>query len=66
MRKYLRGIAKARMRALGIGNVNKRMGKVQDGIKNWRRALTGETGEAAEKAQMRVGMAIKNAKEMKA
>ena len=58
MRKYRRQVAKARLRALGIDRVNRRMGWVQDGIVNWRRALTGETGEAARKAQMKVGAAL--------
>lgn len=58
MRKYLWKIARERMKALGVGNVNRQMGRVQDGIKNWRRALTGKTGEAARKAQMKVGKAV--------
>lgn len=62
LRKYKRTIAKDRMLALGIDHVNKRLGRVQDGVANWRRALTGETGEAAEKAQMKVGNAIQIAR----
>ena len=62
VRKYKRTIAKERMRALGIDRVNKRFGRVQDGLSNWRRALTGETGEAAEKAQMKVGNALQVAR----
>ena len=58
VRKYKRTIAKERMRALGIDRVNKRFGRVQDGLSNWRRALTGETGEAARTAQMKVGNAL--------
>ena len=56
MRKYERQIAKARLRALGVGNVNRQMHREQDGQKNWRRALTGETGVAALKAQIMEGM----------
>ena len=62
MRKYRRQVAKDRMRALGIDRVNRRFGRVQDGLSNWRRALTGETGEAAEKAQMKVGNALQAAR----
>ena len=40
---------------MGVGNVNRQMHREQDGIKNWRRALTGETGEAAERALMLAG-----------
>lgn len=62
MRKYLRQIARNRMKALGVGNVNRQMSRVQDGIKNWLRALTGETGEAARQAQMKVGRAVQTAR----
>jgi len=55
MRKYLRQIAKNRLDAMGVGNVNRAISKEQDGVKNWRRAVTGETGEAAEAAQMKAG-----------
>lgn len=55
LRNYQRQIAKERLKALGLDKVNRRMGREQDGIKNWRRALTGETGKAAEQAQMRAG-----------
>ena len=50
LRKYKRQVAKARMRALKIDKVNRRFARVQDGVKNWRRVLTGETGEAGRKA----------------
>ena len=55
LRKYQRQVAKARLAAMGVGNVNRQMHREQDGIKNWRRALTGETGEAAERALMLAG-----------
>ena len=63
MRKHLREIARDRMTAAGVGNVNRKMARVQDGMKNWRRALTGESGKAAFKAQMLQGMQIKKHKE---
>ena len=41
LRKYKRQIAKARMAAAGVGNVNKKMHiKDSDGVPNWRKALT--------------------------
>lgn len=58
MRKYRRQIAKARLKAMGVGNVNRQMHREQDGVRNWRRALTGETGQAAEKAQIMAGLKI--------
>lgn len=58
MRKYKRQIAKARLNAAGAGNVNKKMAKVVDGEKVWRRALTGETGKRALQAQMKAGVRI--------
>ena len=62
MRKYERNIARARLHDLGVGNVNRQMGRVQDGIKNWRRALTGKTGQAALKAQIIAGLKRKAAR----
>lgn len=62
LRKHKRQIAKERMRALGIDHVNKRLGRVQGGVANWRRALTGKTGKAAENAQMKVGAALQLAR----
>lgn len=56
MRKYKRQVAKDRMAALGIDRVNRRFATVQDGLPNWRRALTGDTGISALKAQVRAGM----------
>lgn len=55
LRKYKRQIAKARLKAAGAGNVNKKLAQVVDGEKVWRRALTGETGKRALQAQMRAG-----------
>lgn len=39
MRKYLRQIAKARLKLLGVGNVSKAMSRERRGVKNWRRVL---------------------------
>lgn len=55
MRKYKRQIAKARLRVLGVGNVNKQLAVFRGGVQNWRLATSGETGKAAEQAQLRVG-----------
>lgn len=77
MRKYQRQIAKARMAALGIDRINRKMGgKIrysngsirrmmrthrgrrlmgeirEDDQPNWRRILTGDIAEAAERAQI--------------
>lgn len=59
LRKYQRQIAKNRLDALGVGRVNRQMHREQDGQKNWVRALTGETGEAARKAQIKKGWQMK-------
>lgn len=58
MRRYLRQIAKDRLTAAGAGNVNGKMAKVVDGQKVLRRALTGETGKRALRAQMLAGEKI--------
>ena len=48
MRKYYRQIAKARMKAAGVGNVNRKMGGVTYGVKNWRRIVFGDLAKDAE------------------
>ena len=64
MRKYKRQIAKARLSAMGVGNVNKKMRlKKEDGLQNWKRALYGETGEEAHKVQMNLGKLMKAKKQ---
>lgn len=60
MRKLKRSIARARMLAAGVGNVNKKMHlKDNDGVPNWRKALRPE----GEKAQISQAQKIKRAKE---
>ena len=66
MLKYLRGIAKARMKAMGIGNVNRKMSLKKDGVPNWKIALYGKTGKDAERAQMNYGTLVKAAKKVSA
>ena len=53
MRKYYRQIAKARMKAAGVGNVNRKMSGVTDGVKNWRRIVFGDLAKDAEGWQTR-------------
>jgi len=50
MRKYLRRIAKARMKAMGIDRVNRKMRKGA-----WRKVLTGDLGKRALFAQLTKG-----------
>ena len=59
IRSIKRQIAKARMSATGVGNVNRKLSLKRDGIPNWKRALYGKTGEQAHDAQMRLGALIK-------
>ena len=49
LRKYRRQIAKTRLEIMGVGNVNRKLHLY------WKAALTGKSGEAAEKAQMAWG-----------
>ena len=50
LRKYKRQIAKDVMTTAGVGNVNRKMKlKGEDGVPNWRKALT----KQAETAQIR-------------
>ena len=55
LRNVKRQIAKARMMATGVGNVNKKLRLKKGGIPNWKRALYGKTGEQAHRAQMNLG-----------
>ena len=59
MRKYLRQMAKARMKAMGIGNIHRKMGNKKDGVALWRAVLYGNSGKDAERAQMNYGKLMK-------
>lgn len=59
LRNVKRQIAKARMMATGVGNVNKKLRLVKGGMPNWKRALYGKTGEKAHRAQMNLGRLLK-------
>lgn len=59
LRNVKRQIAKARMAATGVGNVNKKLSLKKGNIPNWKRALYGRTGEQAHKAQMNLGRLLK-------
>ena len=59
LRSVKRQIARARMVAAGVGNVNKKMRLKKDGVPNWERALYGETGDQAHRAQLNLGRLIK-------
>lgn len=62
LRSIKRQIAKARMRVIGLDRINKRLSYISsDGKPNWRRAVSGESGEAAHKRQMFIGKKIKQA-----
>ena len=64
LRRIKRQIAKARLSAMGVGNVNKKMRlKKEDGLQNWKRALYGKTGEEANKVQMNLGKLMKAKKQ---
>ena len=61
LRKYKRQIAKARMAAAGVGNVNKKMHiKDSDGVPNWRKALT----KKGEKAQIEQAWKVSRARQL--
>ena len=48
---------------MDVGNVNKKMRLRKDGIPNWKKALFGKTGEAAEKALIVAGLKKKRAQD---
>lgn len=54
MRKYQRAVAKARMKAMGIERVNRRMSrKVENGKTLWREILWGAYAAEARRAQVK-------------
>lgn len=60
LRRIERQIAKARLAAMGVGNVNRKMSKKNDPkdrteLPNWKKALYGKTGEEAHRIQMNLG-----------
>ena len=60
LRSIKRQIARGRMAAMGLDRINKRLSYMSsDGLPNWRKALEGESGEAAHKAQLMAGLKIK-------
>ena len=78
LRSIKRQIAKARLTAMGVGNVNRKLARkrTKDGkqdmteLPNWKKALYGKTGAEAAKAQAADGQRRKQkaeaAKSMKA
>ena len=51
---------------MGVGNVNRGLRKTDsDGVPNWKKALYGKTGEAAEKALVMAGMQKKHKEAVK-
>lgn len=64
LRKQKREIARARLTAMGVGNVNRKMSlkndpKDRDELPNWKKALYGKTGADAHRAQMNLGKLLK-------
>ena len=59
LRNVKRQIAKARLSVMGVGNVNRKLGRKKDAdgkqdkkeLPNWKKALYGKTGAEAAKAQ---------------
>lgn len=66
IRSVKKQIAKARMAAGGVGNINSKMSmKYSRGVPGWRRATEGNTGEEARRVQMNLGRLIKAKDEAK-
>ena len=65
IRSVKRQIAKARLKVMGVGNINPKLKDKKDGVPLWKRALYGKSGESAWKAQMNLGRLIKAREESK-
>ena len=59
MRKYKRQIAKARLKAMGADRVNRKLGRVKDGLPLWRVLTEGKSGQEAEAVQIGTATAPK-------
>lgn len=58
-RKYKRQIAKARLKTLGAGNVNRKLKRRKDGLPLWRVMTEGKSGREAEAVQIGTATAPK-------
>ena len=58
-RSIKRQIAKGRMKAMGVGNVNKKLGGVKAGVPNWKRVLYGDMSSQGLAAQLCQGIRSK-------
>lgn len=63
MRKLIRSIAKARLKCMGVGNINKKIAKRKDNVPLWRAVTEGESGRKAEQVQINYGLMMKAKKE---
>lgn len=65
IRAIKRQISKARLKVMGVGNINKKLSVKKGGVPAWKRALYGKSGEEAHKAQMNHGRLLKAKEEAK-
>ena len=65
IRSVKRQMAKARLKVMGVGNINSKLSDKKDGVPLWKRTLYGKSGEAAWKAQMNHGRLLKAREESK-
>lgn len=63
IRSIERQIARARMKAMGVGDVNKKLGGTKDGVQNWRRVLTGDMATQGLAAQL--GQGVRSRRKLK-
>ena len=56
-------IAKSRMAAMGVGNVNKKVSGVKGGVPNWKRVLYGDMAKKGLAAQL--GQAVRSKRKIR-
>ena len=59
IRSIERQIAKSRMAAMGVGNVNKKVSGRKDDVPNWKRVLSGDMAKQGLAAQLGHGVRSK-------
>ena len=65
MRELIRSVAKGRLAAMGVGNVNKKLKRKKGNRPLWRVVTQGESGKEAERIQLNRGELLKAQKQGK-
>lgn len=65
IRSAKRSVAKGRLAAMGVGQINRKLHRKKDNVPLWRAVTEGESGKDAERIQLNKGKLIKARKEQR-